>query len=81
MSADGFAGRLPIYNSDMAAKLNAHPRGPWTSEEIARNERANRERAARDSEKTPQERLEETMRLSRFMSELRQGAPGDVRAR
>jgi hypothetical protein len=65
----------------MATKPNAHPKGPWTPEEISRNERANRERAARDQEKTPQERLEETMRLSRFMSELRQGLPGDVRAR
>jgi hypothetical protein len=65
----------------MAAKPSAHPKGPWTLEEIARDERANKARALRDRESTPQERLEETLRLSRFMSELRQGVPGDVRAR
>jgi hypothetical protein len=65
----------------MAAKPSAHPKGPWTLEETARDERANKARALRDRENTPQERLEETLRLSRFMSELRQGVPGDVRAR
>jgi hypothetical protein len=65
----------------MAAKPNVHPKGPWTPEEIARDDRANRARAVRDQQKTPQERLEETVRLSRFISELRQGVPGDVRAR
>lgn len=34
--------------------------------------------ARRDSEKSPEERLEQTLRLSRFVSELRQGLPGDV---
>ncbi len=38
-------------------------------------------RARQNSEQTPEARLEETLRLSRFMSELRQGLPGDVRAR
>jgi hypothetical protein len=65
----------------MAAKPKAKPRGPWTPEEIARNERANQVRRARDQRKTPEERLEETLRLSRFIGELRQGVPGDVRAR
>jgi len=65
----------------MAAKPSARPKGPWTLEEIARDERANKARALRDRENTPQERLEETLRLSRFTSELRQGMPGDVRAR
>jgi hypothetical protein len=62
-------------------KSKASPKGPWTAEEIAREERVAQIRAARDREKTPAERLEETLRLSRFISELRQGAPGDVRAR
>jgi hypothetical protein len=63
----------------MAAKPKTKPRGPWTPAEIARNERANRVRAQRDREKSAEERLEETLRLSRFVSELRQGLPGDVR--
>ncbi len=61
----------------MAATPKAKPRRPWTPEEIARNERANRARLARDHEKTPEERLEETVRLSRFISELRQGLRDD----
>jgi hypothetical protein len=65
----------------MAAKPRAKPRGPWTPEEIARDERANQARHARDQMKTPEERLEETLRLSRFIGELRQGVPDDVRAR
>jgi len=63
----------------MPRKRRANPRGPWTAEEIARNERAERARALRDREKTPQQCLEETLRLSRFVSELRQGLPDDVR--
>jgi len=63
----------------MAAKRKAKPAGPWTAAEIARNERANRARSQRDREKSAEERLEETVRLSRFVSELRQGLPGDVR--
>jgi len=61
------------------AKSKAKPKGPWTAEEIARNERVAQVRALRDREKTREERLEETLRLSRFISELRQGLPGDVR--
>jgi hypothetical protein len=73
---------LTTYNAGMATSPKPNrPRGPWTPEEIARNERANQARLARDREKTPEERLEETVRLSRFISELRQGAPADVRAR
>jgi hypothetical protein len=67
--------------SEMAAKPKARPKGPWTPEEIARDERTNEVRARRDRAKTPEERLEETLRLSRFISELRQGVPDDVRAR
>lgn len=63
------------------AKSKARPKGPWTPEEIARNERVNKMRIAQDREKTPAERLEETVRLSRFISELRQGVPDNVRAR
>jgi hypothetical protein len=65
----------------MAAKPKAKPKGPWTPEEIARNERVAQIRAAQDRAQTPAERLEEVLRLSRFISELRQGMPSDVRAR
>jgi hypothetical protein len=65
----------------MTAAPKAKPRGPWTPEEIAREESVGRARGDRDRNKTPEERLEETLRLSRFVSELRQGAPGDVPAR
>ncbi|MHB1860886.1 MAG: hypothetical protein ACYCUM_12420 [Solirubrobacteraceae bacterium] len=64
----------------MAEKRQAKPRGPWSEEEIARDERAERARAASDRAKTPAERLEETVRLSRLLSELRAGLRGDVRA-
>lgn len=63
-----------LYNPDMAAKPK--PRGPWTAEEVARNEFANRARALHDRGKTPEQRLEETLRLSRFVSELSQGSDG-----
>lgn len=53
----------------------------WTSEEREREERVREIRARRDRERTPEERLRQTLRLSRFMSELRQGLPDDVRAR
>jgi hypothetical protein len=75
-------GGVGIYNGDyMKAKSNARPRGPWTQEEIAREERADRARTLHDQEKTPEVRLQEALRLSRFMSELRQGLADDVRTR
>jgi hypothetical protein len=76
---------LSIYNPAVATKPKTKPKarrkGPWTPEEIARNERVTKIRLARDREKTAAERLEETVRISRFISELKQGVPGDVRAR
>ncbi len=60
----------------MAEKL----RGPWTAEEVARNERAAEARIEQDKKKSMEQRLEETLRLSRFISELSQGVPDDVRA-
>lgn len=52
----------------------------WTREEREREERVREIRARRVREQTPEERLEETVRLSRFIGELRQGLPADVRA-
>ncbi len=53
----------------------------WTPEEITRQQHSERVRAERERRKTPQERLEDTLRLSRFVSELAQGATDHVRAR
>jgi hypothetical protein len=63
----------------MAGRRQAESRGRWSAEEVTRNERAEQARAACDREKAPAERLEETVRLSRLMSELRQGLRRDVR--
>jgi len=52
----------------------------WTQEEREREERVREIRARHAREQTPEERLEETVRLSRFISELRQGLPANVRA-
>jgi hypothetical protein len=64
----------------MASSPEAQHRRSWSPEEIGREERAARLRAVRDREKSREERLEETLRLSRFMSELSQGARDDLRA-
>jgi hypothetical protein len=69
-----------LQSCDMPVMRNATPRGMWTPEEIAREQTSTHMRAERDRIKSPQERLEETVRLSRLVSELRQGLPGDVRA-
>ena len=61
--------------------MSGHRPSLWTNEEREREERVREIRARRDREMTPEERLQETLRLSRFMSELRQGVPDDVRAR
>jgi hypothetical protein len=53
----------------------------WTPEERAREERAGMIRARQDREGTPEDRLEETLRLSKLMSELQQGAARDVPGR
>jgi hypothetical protein len=52
----------------------------WTHDERERDERVREIRAQQSREQSPEQRLEETLRLSRFMSELRQNLPGDVRA-
>jgi len=50
----------------MAEKLKAKPKGPWTPEEIARNERANQAQVARDRARGVSANLEETVALTRF---------------
>lgn len=61
--------------------MTEHRPSQWTREEREREEHVREIRARRDREMTSEERLRDTLRLSRFMSELRQGVPSDVRAR
>ncbi len=49
-----------------AAKPKAKPKGPWTPEEIARNERANRAQVERDRARGLSANLEEVVALTRF---------------
>jgi hypothetical protein len=60
-------------------KRTAKPRAVRRLPEWTREEHVREIRARRSREQTPEERLE-TLRLSRFISELRQGLPDDVRA-
>jgi hypothetical protein len=55
-----------LYNLTMTAKPKATPRGPWTAEEIARNERARQTQAAHDRARGVSVNLEEAAKLSRF---------------
>jgi hypothetical protein len=57
---------VTIYNPPMATKPKAKPKGPWTPEEIARNERANRAQVERDRARGVSTNLEEAAALARF---------------
>jgi hypothetical protein len=59
-----------IYNRRMAAKPRAKPKGPWTAEEIARNERAIRAQVMRDRARGVSVNLEETVALTRFANKF-----------
>ena len=50
----------------MAAKPKARPKGPWTAEEVAREERANRAQVERDRARGVSANLEEAAALARF---------------
>jgi hypothetical protein len=75
--ARGLQGRLADTMARMATGRPSH----WTREEREREERARTVRSHRDRDRTPEQRLEETLRISRLMSELRQGVARDVPAR
>jgi len=51
---------------DMAAKPKVKPKGQWTPEEIARNERASSAQVARDRARGVSANLEEAAALARF---------------
>jgi len=55
------------------AKAKARPKGPWTAEEVARNERANQIRAGRDRARGVNANLEDTVKLTRFANRLAKG--------
>jgi hypothetical protein len=50
----------------MASAPKAKPRGPWTPEEIARNEHVAKIRVARDRSRGVSANLEDTVKLTRF---------------
>ena len=52
--------------SGMAAKPKARPKGPWTPEEIQRNERADRAQVQGDRARGVSANLEEAAALARF---------------
>jgi hypothetical protein len=60
------AGGLAGYNLEMAPKRREKPRGLWTAEEIARNERAGQAQVANDRARGVSANLEEAVALSRF---------------
>lgn len=64
----------------MACMTNVHP-AQWTLEEREREERVHALRSRQDHDRAPEQLLEETLRVSRLISELRQGVTRDVPAR
>jgi hypothetical protein len=54
----------------MAAKPKAKPRGPWTAEEAARNERVAQIRVERDRARGVSANLEDAVKLTRFANRL-----------
>jgi hypothetical protein len=73
-------GRTPSARR-IASLCMSGGRSPWTSEERAREEQARVVRSHEDQEKGPEERLEETLHLSRLVAELQQGVTPDVSGR
>jgi len=54
----------------VTAAKRAKPKGPWTAEEIARNERVANLRVQRDRERGVSANLEETVKLTRFANKF-----------
>jgi hypothetical protein len=50
----------------MSGEQKSKPRGPWTPEEIARNERVEQIRVQRDHARGVSANLEDTVKLTRF---------------
>jgi hypothetical protein len=60
------SGEPGVYNPIMAITLKRRPKGSWTPEEIARNERVAQARVARDRKRGVSANLEEGVALTRF---------------
>lgn len=54
----------------MAAKPKVRPKGSWTAEEVARNERVAQIRVARDRARGVSANLEDAVKLTRFANRL-----------
>lgn len=65
----------------MISAMSRDDASRWTPQERVREQRARATRSQRDREKTREDRLEETLRLSRLVSELQHGAAQDVPGR
>ncbi len=61
---------MTIYNPAMASTPKAKPKGPWTPEEIERNERVAKMRVERDRARGVSANLEDTVKLTRFANRL-----------
>ena len=59
---------MPV--SMAAAKPKAKPKGPWTPEEIARNERVAQIRVQQDRARGVSANLEDLVKLTRFANRL-----------
>ncbi len=64
----------------MADESEGKPRGPWTTEEIKRNERVAQARVARDRARGVSANLEETVALTRFANRFAEAFSHDPRA-
>ena len=65
----------------MSLAMGRARRTRWTAEERDREDRTHAVMLQGDKEKTPEERLEETIRVSRLIAELQQGTARDVPGR
>jgi hypothetical protein len=63
----------------MATKPKAKPKGPWTPEEIERNERVAKIRVERDRARGVSANLEDTVKLTRFANRLAEAFNKDAR--
>lgn|GEM_PF-1678203 len=65
---------MTIYNPGMATSPKPNrPRGPWTPEEIARNERVAQIRVREDRKRGVSANLEDLVKLTRFANRLAEG--------
>lgn len=64
---------MRIYNPTMETGPKPRPKGPWTAEEVARNERARLAQVKRDRARGIAVNLQEAAALARFLNRLAEG--------